>query len=662
MFLATAIMAVPFVPDGTMTAKAATGDNLTLKIADNVNPSHPTWKYLNVSYSAFPYNLSFRFVVKNNTGSSVIQTITDTGCTQAVGNIYYLNSTDGNFTMKMWFNTTTDASGDRVLDIRAKTMKLLNDAEYNTTSMVLFIGKNSGADEQWVKDDFDSKFYDYYRLQSAASGHKEVKYNDCYWLLSLSDDKDCYDKGLYFMSYGINETGYAWTNKAFGTILDNGIHIAIKFKKEQAYPQVGPHILAIVPYHNVNDLVAIYNNEKIYQEAAEKGYTHVIIWDQWMTPGTYSAYNLDVYDAILKIRDYCHKYGLKFTLYFGWRDFTENGAYNPVTDFSSSNITKLLNAWNNFHIKWKNYIDYYYFDYASPSGKYWKYHTWYYLDPIFKTIRNEGKYVIYNAAESCWWADSKYFIPLKFEAQKLTTVETYWTNLVDGDPYLHTLNYAAVWWLSAFFKTGSSWTTYNSTAANYLKQYCYEWGIVPVGAYHYGDLVQFTPYMDDFKVWKEGAYRTTSIGGLDNTAVLETKDSIYAISKNRFSASVPITPKYAATYNNTIYFHSYLSESATVELMVNSTPDTKVIDMTTGKEVNWTKGSVIFDAVEGHVYKIYRESTGGGAWIVNGIQSLTWYQWLWIVIAIFIIMAGVAIYASPKINVLPSHIVHRRRH
>ena len=88
-----------------------------------------------------------------------------------------------------------------------------------------------------------------------------------------------------------------------------------------------------------------------------------------------------------------------------------------------------------------------------------------------------------------------------------------------------------------------------------------------------------------------------------------------------------------------------------------------IVKDTNGTAVNWSKGSVIFNATLGHEYEIYENlpADTGGFWLTEKAQSLTWYQWLWIVAFLVVIMILVAVYASPTVNILPKHHTHTHR-
>ena len=121
--------------------------------------------------------------------------------------------------------------------------------------------------------------------------------------------------------------------------------------------------------------------------------------------------------------------------------------------------------------------------------------------------------------------------------------------------------------------------------------------------------------------------------------------------------------------NMTIYDGNILFKAETngydayVSFYSNSTEILKVEDLTAKKEVNVSTSSS-FWVKDGHIYKVYTEKIDqkGGSWLIEHIEAITWYQWLWILAIVFIIMVGVAIYASPKVNVLPKKYSTHKRH
>ena len=50
------------------------------------------------------------------------------------------------------------------------------------------------------------------------------------------------------------------------------------------------------------------------------------------------------------------------------------------------------------------------------------------------------------------------------------------------------------------------------------------------------------------------------------------------------------------------------------------------------------------------------------SWIISTLSGITWYQWLWIVAFITVFMALIAVYASPKVNILPKKYFTHKRH
>ena len=119
----------------------------------------------------------------------------------------------------------------------------------------------------------------------------------------------------------------------------------------------------------------------------------------------------------------------------------------------------------------------------------------------------------------------------------------------------------------------------------------------------------------------------------------------------------------ALTETNELEVNAHLSTEIELEVPGDWDMDkVHVVDTETGKEVDWSEGSVIFNTTSGHEYKVYVEVPSGGFWILEETSNFTTFQWVMIGILAFLAIATIYVWIDPHVNVIHRKKHHRRHH
>lgn len=555
-------------------AETLTTPTITLGYAYQ-DPNNPTFLLLNVTFSEFPFSLYFRAVGRNSTGSQPFGTQTNASCSQVIAeHRWYINTTDAKYKFYYDFFYGCDAGGDYILNIWANQTTLTDQQEYNSTTLLQYVGVGSGVDAAWYvnKYNFAVGGNEYYSLQRSDQGSKEFKYHESYWFMAAYNLNDFTDPWRQYYPTldghaSLNPGSSTWagygyiTNSTTAQVQDHFFRMTCKFKLTNPYPVSAPLFLTL--YFNATGFTTTAMNESIYQVAAQKGVKYVELHGEWMVAGTYAAYNASVNSSINTIRGWVHKYGMEFGLYFGWMAFTAKGAWTLITDRNATNLGYMQSAWSNFNATWGNLVDFYYFDfaYATPTAesRNWSWYNYYYLDPIFKGIINAGKQIIYNAGLDSWWLNDATFIPIRFEGSTYSSFAGWYTTRTDlfcaGDWYIHNLNYSQYIWITAPYYQPSPplVNVYNITATLGMAKYAYRTGATPVISYAYGNYSDFTGYINNLEGWVGGLSLIGSVSGATGSSGVFTDATHISIYMENLPASVTISPVLLATIESSYF-------------------------------------------------------------------------------------------------------------
>ena len=539
-------------PSSPIIAHTATINPITVSIVKPAS-EQPTWLFTKVAYfSATP--LYFRLIGMTHTGAyNNVSSVSNSTVTQVIsGHSWFVNTTDGKYKLVYTFVGSIDATNSPVLQVYGNVTTCTDDAKYNTTTLYLYTGANSLADTGWFAKIVSNVYWDYYGIKAASAGYKSIRYVGDKWLVSTCNSNVLYSSsvpGRFFASFDNYDTGWGLSSKIFSNTstkcLDNFLRLAMKFTSVNQNITTAPKLLVLCASGVWANWLS-FDSETMIQTAAQVyHYTHVAIWDNYMTPGTYQWLNASIGTIMDHVKTYTHKYGMQFGIYFGWRDFTSNGANHPIYTRTTSNTTNMLNAYGNFSSIWGSYGDFFYFDYAftrpaNPTDQYAGWYDYYLLDPIFKAIKaSSSKLIIYNSQGSCWWVNNGGFVPINYEGMQVSA-RSYWLAEVWDDPYIHNLKYPQIMWTSPFLDAGGS----NPHPANTqtASDLCLFWGITPVGAYNFGNIVGMTAWTQHFNTWIAWANRTGNVtGSVGYSAVLETADRLSVVVENNLTIPI-ITP------------------------------------------------------------------------------------------------------------------------
>ncbi len=614
------------VPQTTKNARAANVPEPTIQILTNQyveDSSEANYhQYFTILWSNL--NLSFRVASLSHSGTWNAPGTSSKPWAMNWNNdsrtltLTYGNTTS-NIAVDIHFDVSVSADGFDTLLMNA-TANTNDENAFNVTIMNLYTGINSHIDRKIY--DVARSTLDYYYKLTWGVPTSIIPYEDGRFLVVSKTSGSLADEGYPGVSTSATDVPVLYftnADKSSHAKDHNELHSMFKVVTPQQ-KRMGPKVLMLNPFSDVSRWKE-FDNETIYKVAAQEYHiTHLIIWDMWFKTPSYDWYNNTVRDEILDIVSYAHKYNIKVGFYFGWRDFTTYGAYNPLYEFNTSSLSAAQESWETWKAKYYNISDFIAWDYGSTSvtstSKTWSYWNYYYINQIWKTI---DKPIIYNAGMTgLWYGDN--FIPMRFEdGVSFTWFAEHFTHNETWNGLFHNFGYPQVW----FEKSLYSSNVWNETRGEEMNSIFAEFGIMPMPLFGYQNTHDFSENIGDFKDWKGYMTVYDFPAGIGYQEENKT-DIILLLNTNSVSYNIQVEPH----QRNPIPIHIFTNKSAKIEYMINDTSHIVVKDITNGETVPWTKGSVIFNATAGHTYEIYDaqqkmiEETYGGVNIMITIMVL----------------------------------------
>lgn len=601
--------------------------------------------YLRVDYSVLGSPLYFRLRGLTNVPGFTYQSVGNSSCTTEIsGHRWYLNATDGN--LKLYYDFTygsIDAAGDQTYVIYGNVSLATDDATHNATELIMYVGENSIFDTLWMDNTLgNAAIREYYGLFYPESV-KNLLLKNSGWFMSISNQA-WYWAGPPHGYSSLTTTGgfeQTWTyppgnpyyNGSEPDLCPGVFRMTFKIVMPDAQPISGPAILDLMPFSDTmqNDdeyqwrIVSVFDNETMIREAAQVyGYEYVVIHSRYFSydagyqelANYWKPTNASIAVSLNNIRNYTHKYGMEFGLYFGWMHGTKWGS---LTSYNSTSPLAAIESWQAFKAYWEDKVDFYFFDAAildqTWGQKNWTWNNLNLLDPIFKDIKyNQSKKVFMNAFQGqIWWADNQYLFPLRYEGTTMANIETIYSQCVDGDPWAHGLNRAWAAWYSPFFEGtygGNDWnlTNYNVNKYAFVKK-AYEWGFSIFGAYYMGEVHGWYIHSSWLAQWRGSMVRQSSVIGVSgSSAIFESNGNIRVFLENGLGVLhlVPAINPILSVGQSLYVAGSCINFSITqIEFDIDYPRGIQVFDMTTGIGVDWHSGSIVWSPQNGHLYRIY---------------------------------------------------------